>query len=136
MESLSHVYTLQVIVPVGEVPATVLLQYHSLIARHRQVELQLVRSFYNEQQKSPFKFLPWKNGAMHFRFIPVRLILASSETCYSPVSTRLLISNLYCSSYLAEGSAESLHNLQSANQQANALWLLLAHLYVPQAVDC
>lgn len=62
------------VVPVGEVPATVLLQYHSLIARHRQVELQLVRSFYNEQQKSPFKFLPWKNGAMHFRFVPVRLI--------------------------------------------------------------
>ncbi|KAK9837091.1 hypothetical protein WJX81_002340 [Elliptochloris bilobata] len=60
-----------VVVPVGSVPATVLPRYHSLIARHRQVELQLVRSFYKEQQKSPFKFLPWKNGALHFRFIPV-----------------------------------------------------------------
>ena len=57
--------------PVGDVPASVLPHYHHLIARHRQVELQLVRSFYKEQQKSPFKFLPWKNGALHFSFIPV-----------------------------------------------------------------
>ena len=61
----------QVVVPVGSVPASVLPRYHSLIERHRQVELQLVRSFYKEQQKSPFKFLPWKNGALHFRFVPV-----------------------------------------------------------------
>ena len=57
--------------PVGDVPASVLPHYHRLIARHRQVELQLVRSFYKEQQKSPFKFLPWKNGALHFSFVPV-----------------------------------------------------------------
>lgn len=62
----------QVVVPVGAVPGAVLPQYHSLIARHRQVELQLVRSFYKEQQKSPFKFLPWKSGALHFRFAPAR----------------------------------------------------------------
>lgn len=35
-----------------------------------QVELNNVRSFYKESQKSPFKFFPWKTGNMHFRFLP------------------------------------------------------------------
>jgi trafficking protein particle complex subunit 9 len=34
-----------------------------------QVDLQLLRSFYKEAQKSPFKFFPWKTGKMHFRFV-------------------------------------------------------------------
>jgi hypothetical protein len=37
-----------------------------------QVELNNVRSFYKEAQKSPFKFFPWKTGNMHFKFLPVR----------------------------------------------------------------
>ena len=36
-----------------------------------QVELQVLRSFYKEQGKSPFPKLPWKTGSMHFRFLPV-----------------------------------------------------------------
>lgn len=36
-----------------------------------QVELNNVRSFYKEAQKSPFKFFPWKTGNMHFKFLPV-----------------------------------------------------------------
>ncbi len=35
-----------------------------------QVELANVRSFYTEAQKSPFKALPWKNGTMHFHYVP------------------------------------------------------------------
>ncbi len=63
----------QVVVPVGEIPPETLAQYCRLVTRHRQVELQLLRSFYKELQKSPFTFFPWKNGFMHFRFLPVRM---------------------------------------------------------------
>ena len=58
----------QVIVPVGQVPAELWLQYCNLLTKHRQIDLQLLRSFYKEQQKSPFTHLPWKAGALHFRF--------------------------------------------------------------------
>jgi hypothetical protein len=34
------------------------------------VELNNVRSFYKESQKSPFKFFPWRSGTMHLRFLP------------------------------------------------------------------
>jgi hypothetical protein len=61
-----------VLLPVGEAPDAVFQRYASLIMRHRQVELNNVRSFYKEAQKSPFKFFPWKQGNMHFRFLPVR----------------------------------------------------------------
>ena len=43
-----------------------------------QVELQVLRSFYKEQGKSPFPKLPWKTGSMHFRFLPV------STSCPAP----------------------------------------------------
>ncbi len=56
-----------------------------------QVELQNVRSFYKEAQKSPFKFFPWKTGNMHFKFLPVSYntkqpLLGSSalHCCCSP----------------------------------------------------
>jgi hypothetical protein len=65
----------QVLLPVGEAPDAVFQRYASLIVRHRQVELTNVRSFYKEAQKSPFKFFPWKTGNMHFKFLPVRLLL-------------------------------------------------------------
>lgn len=39
-----------------------------------QVELQTLRSFYKDQGKSPFRFLPWKTGSIHFRFLPVRFL--------------------------------------------------------------
>jgi hypothetical protein len=58
-------------VPIGEIGEEELGQFANLITRFRQVELANVRSFYKEQQKSPFKFFPWKTGAMHFRFLPV-----------------------------------------------------------------
>lgn len=61
----------QVIVPVGQVPPELWLQYCSLVTKHRLIELQLLRSFYKEQQKSPLTHLPWKAGALHFRFPPV-----------------------------------------------------------------
>lgn len=35
-----------------------------------QVELANVRSFYKEAQKSPFNSFPWKQGTMHFHYIP------------------------------------------------------------------
>ena len=35
-----------------------------------QVELANVRSFYKENQKSPFKAFPWKTGTMHFHYVP------------------------------------------------------------------
>lgn len=41
-----------------------------------QVELQNVRSFYKEAQKSPFKFFPWKTGNMHFKFLPASFAVA------------------------------------------------------------
>jgi hypothetical protein len=67
---------LQVVVPVGNIPQETLAQYCRLLTtKHRQVELQLLRSFYKEQQKSPFMFFPWKNGFMHFRFLPVWLCM-------------------------------------------------------------
>ncbi len=59
------------LLPVGEAPEAVFQRYASLIVQHRQVELNNVRSFYKEAQKSPFKFFPWKQGNMHFRFLPV-----------------------------------------------------------------
>lgn len=62
----------QVVLPVGEAPDAAFQRYASLIVRHRQVELNNVRSFYKEAQKSPFKFFPWKAGNMHFKFLPVR----------------------------------------------------------------
>ena len=43
----------QVIVPVGQVPPELWLQYCSLVTKHRLIELQLLRSFYKEQQKEP-----------------------------------------------------------------------------------
>lgn len=58
----------QVVVPVGQAPPELWSQYCSLVTKHRQIELQLLRSFYKEQQKSPFTHLPWKAGALHFRF--------------------------------------------------------------------
>jgi hypothetical protein len=62
----------QVIIPVGA-PEDTLRRYFGLVTKHRQVELQLLRSFYKEQQKSPFTFFPWKSGFMHLRFLPVGL---------------------------------------------------------------
>ena len=69
----------QAVIPIGEVGEEELLRYASLITRFRQVELANVRSFYKEQQKSPFKFFPWKSGTMHFRFLPVSAIAATTR---------------------------------------------------------
>ncbi len=37
-----------------------------------QVELSSFQSIVQTQSKSPLKSFPWKTGAMHFRFLPVR----------------------------------------------------------------
>lgn len=67
-----------VLLPVGEAPEAAFQRYASLIVQHRQVELNNVRSFYKEAQKSPFKFFPWKTGNMHFKFLPEELSLQPS----------------------------------------------------------
>ena len=51
-----------------------------------QVELQVLRSFYKEQGKSPFPKLPWKTGSLHFRFLPVRSACAAIS--YTPTVSR------------------------------------------------
>ena len=43
-----------------------------------QVELANVRSFYKEAQKSPFASFPWKQGTMHFHYVPQ---VRQSATC-------------------------------------------------------
>lgn len=48
-----------------------------------QVELNNVRSFYKEAQKSPFKFFPWKAGNMHFRFLPVGAVVAAGPSSWA-----------------------------------------------------
>mmetsp|Transcript_26937 Transcript_26937/g.75892 ORF Transcript_26937/g.75892 Transcript_26937/m.75892 type:complete len:1891 (+) Transcript_26937:162-5834(+) len=58
-----------VLLPIGEVPEDVWNQYASLIAQHTQMPLSVTRSFYHEQQKSPFTQLPWSTGALHFKYI-------------------------------------------------------------------
>lgn len=88
--------------PVGNIPEDVMRRYVSLIATHKQVgpansglqnmfaaivsemltmnsmtvplqvELSSFQSIVQTQAKSPFKSFPWKTGAMHFRFLPVR----------------------------------------------------------------
>lgn len=63
---------------VGQLPALLLtppspfLDCVSSSSLLPQVELNNVRSFYKEAQKSPFKYFPWKTGNMHFKFLPVR----------------------------------------------------------------
>ena len=37
-----------------------------------QVKLQDVQSFYQEDGKSPFKHMPWKQGALHLVYESVR----------------------------------------------------------------
>ncbi|BDA44212.1 probable trafficking protein particle complex subunit 9 at N-terminal half [Coccomyxa sp. Obi] len=74
-----------VVVPVGDIPPETLAQYCRLVTRHRQVELQLLRSFYKEQQKSPFMFFPWKNGFMHFRFLTEEA--AAQKSALTPLHT-------------------------------------------------
>ena len=57
-------------------PASPNLRHWRLYSGHStacaQVELQVLRSFYKEQGKSPFPKLSWKTGSLHFRFLPVR----------------------------------------------------------------
>lgn len=39
---------------------------------HPQVPLHAVRALHQEAQKSPFAHTPWRTGALHLRFLPVR----------------------------------------------------------------
>eukprot|EP01025_Chloroclados_australasicus_P033741 TRINITY_DN3449_c1_g1_i6.p1 TRINITY_DN3449_c1_g1~~TRINITY_DN3449_c1_g1_i6.p1 ORF type:complete len:1325 (-),score=173.53 TRINITY_DN3449_c1_g1_i6:756-4730(-) len=57
------------VIPVGKVPKETFDQYINLIYRNRHVDLHVVNSFYKESGKSPFGYLPWKEGSLHFRFI-------------------------------------------------------------------
>ena len=49
-------------------------QLHNLCQNQSalQVELSSFQSIVQTQSKSPLKSFPWKTGAMHFRFVPVR----------------------------------------------------------------
>ena len=49
-------------------------QLHNLCQNQSalQVELSSFQSIVQTQSKSPLKSFPWKTGAIHFRFLPVR----------------------------------------------------------------
>ena len=54
-------------------------------AARMQVQLQDVQSFYQEDGKSPFKFMPWKHGAMHYSFEHVRRSLPSHAASFDTI---------------------------------------------------
>ena len=87
---------IQVIVPVGQVPPELWLQYCNLLTKHRQIDLQLLRSFYKEQQKSPFTHLPWKAGALHFRFPAVSPPLSRHVRGQLSSSDVAMLVYMYC----------------------------------------
>ncbi|CAD7698253.1 unnamed protein product [Ostreobium quekettii] len=57
------------LIPAGNVPKDVMVDYCELLESYRHVELLSARSFYHERQKSPLKHLQWGQGAMHFSFV-------------------------------------------------------------------
>ncbi len=64
---------LQVIHPVGPIPREVLDGYVDVISRFKHVSLSASRSFYQDPPtKTPFQYLDWNNGYMHFRFLKAR----------------------------------------------------------------
>ena len=57
------------VVPVGGIAWQDFSRLSGLVARHAQVELAEVASFYQEQQKSPFQHFRF-NGCLRFSFVP------------------------------------------------------------------
>lgn len=55
----------------GDIPEEHLATYIALLTKHRQVELSNVQSFYKPvgEQKTPFKYFPWRTGCMHLKFL-------------------------------------------------------------------
>ncbi|TYG60059.1 hypothetical protein ES288_D07G037100v1 [Gossypium darwinii] len=90
------------VLPIGDVPSTLLRDYHSMLLRHRTIPLSTISSFYTEHQKSPFAHQPWETGSLRFKFVlggappspwedfqPHRKILGVIGICHCPSSPDL-----------------------------------------------
>ncbi|KAM6580603.1 hypothetical protein CsatA_004377 [Cannabis sativa] len=90
------------VLPIGEVPPTLLRDYFSMLLRYQTILLSAISSFYTEHQKSPFAHQPWDSGSLRFKFIlggappspwedfqSNRKILAIIGICHCPSSPDL-----------------------------------------------
>ncbi|KAA3458051.1 trafficking protein particle complex II-specific subunit 120-like protein [Gossypium australe] len=90
------------VLPIGDVPSTLLRDYHSMLLRHCTIPLSTISSFYTEHQKSPFAHQPWETGSLRFKFVlggappspwedfqPHRKILGVIGICHCPSSPDL-----------------------------------------------
>ncbi|KAM7259314.1 hypothetical protein ACFE04_015055 [Oxalis oulophora] len=90
------------VVPIGNVPSSLLRGYHSMLLRHHTIPLSAISSFYTVHQKSPFTHQPWDSGSLSFKFIlggtppspwedfqSNRKILAVIGICHCPSSPDL-----------------------------------------------
>ncbi|MFS7996795.1 putative TRAPP II complex, Trs120 protein [Helianthus anomalus] len=57
------------VIPVGEIHLHLFRKYAGMLARHHNIELSTITSFYTEHQKSPFTNQPWDSGSLRFKFI-------------------------------------------------------------------
>ncbi|KAB1670361.1 hypothetical protein ES319_1Z175500v1 [Gossypium barbadense] len=90
------------VLPIGDVPSTLLRDYHSMLLRHCTIPLSTISSFYTEHQKSPFAHQPWETGSLRFKLVlggappspwedfqPHRKILGVIGICHCPSSPDL-----------------------------------------------
>ncbi|XP_048331349.2 trafficking protein particle complex II-specific subunit 120 homolog isoform X1 [Ziziphus jujuba] len=90
------------VLPIGEVPPSLMRDYMSMLLRHQTIPLSAVSSFYTEHQKSPFANQPWDSGSLRFKFVlggappspwedfqSNRKILAVIGICHCPSSPDL-----------------------------------------------
>ncbi|PON71290.1 TRAPP II complex, Trs [Parasponia andersonii] len=90
------------VLPIGEVPPSLMRDYLSMLLRHQAIPLSAISSFYTEHQKSPFANQPWDSGSLRFKFVlggappspwedfqSNRKILAVIGICHCPSSPDL-----------------------------------------------
>ncbi|KAK8991719.1 hypothetical protein V6N11_062716 [Hibiscus sabdariffa] len=104
------------VLPIGNVPPSLLRDYHSMLLPHHTIPLSTISSFYTEHQKSPFTHQPWNTGSLRFKFLlggspaspwedfqPNRKILCVIGICHCPSSPDLDVVieqfNAACRSY-------------------------------------
>ncbi|KAE8658238.1 TRS120 protein [Hibiscus syriacus] len=104
------------VLPIGNVPPSLLRDYHSMLLPHHTIPLSTISSFYTEHQKSPFAHQPWDKGSLRFKFLlggsppspwedfqPNRKILCVIGICHCPSSPDLDVVieqfNAACKSY-------------------------------------